>query len=221
MDREIKQLLELVDMNLTELIIRANNDISYSISEWVGQWIANNFIPKKLNIVISFYYNCIGELMHAWLSLNPRSPTGCTGCVKLYRQFEALLNFSPVFPEFQLDFGPSVTLPFVRSSEFGLPGDLLLLTDSTQHGNVALLHIDHSYLVDEYHLKANTGNLKFLVEFAVSSSELFLSEHLQQLAVSCPNLCCLNLEYSKSCLKDLRGLHAIASECQNLQGLNL
>ena len=191
--------------------------------------MSNNFVPQKLNIVTRFYKYCIDELMSAWFSLNPRSPTGYAGhgCVKLYRQFEAPLNFSPVFPEFQLDFGQSVTLPFVRASRFGLPyvkEDLLLLTDSTHRGNVVLkasLDVDYSYIVDNNQLKANTGYLKSVTEFAVSFSESFVSEHLQQLAIACPNLYRLSLEDNKNCLKDLRGLRAIASDCHNLQGLNL
>ena len=169
-------------------------------------------------------------------SLNPKSPAGYSGFVKLYSQLKVPLNFSPVFPEFQLDFGQSITLPFVRASRFGLPyvkEDLLLLTDGTLRGDVvhkASLNNDHSYLVVENQLKSTsnqltsnllTSNLKFVTEFSVSFSESFLSEHLQQLAVVCPNLHRLNLQDSKHCLKDLQGLRATASYCHNLQGLNL
>ena len=70
-----------------------------------------------------------------------------------------------------------------------------------------------------------------MVEFDVSSGRL-CSEHLEQLAIACPNLQRLNLRqkmshdhdlgvHSTQCLISLRGLHAIANLCHNLQGLNL
>ena len=40
------------------------------------------------------------------------------------------------------------------------------------------------------------------------------SNHLEQLAVVCPNLQRLNLQGSVNCLKDLQGLRAIVNTCQ-------
>ena len=47
------------------------------------------------------------------------------------------------------------------------------------------------------------------------------SGHLEQLAISCPNIQQLNLQYSHDCLRRLQGLQAIVTHCSNLQGLNI
>ena len=44
---------------------------------------------------------------------------------------------------------------------------------------------------------------------------------LEQLAIACPNFQRLNIQQCSRCLKSLKGLQAIASHCNNLQGLNL
>ena len=67
MEKEIKQLLALVGMNLMELMIRADRDISYSVSEWISHWMSNNFVPQKINLVTNLYHDCIDELMCAWV----------------------------------------------------------------------------------------------------------------------------------------------------------
>ena len=52
-------------------------------------------------------------------------------------------------------------------------------------------------------------------------SDGFDSKHLEQLAVTCPNLQRLDVRNNKSCLNNLQGLQTITSSCHNLQGLNL
>ena len=47
------------------------------------------------------------------------------------------------------------------------------------------------------------------------------SDHLEQLAVACPNHQRLNLKDVDNCLESLHGLRAIVTACKNLQGLNL
>ena len=47
------------------------------------------------------------------------------------------------------------------------------------------------------------------------------SNHLEQLAVVCPNLQQLNLQGNANCLKRLKGLRAIVHACLNLEGINL
>jgi len=48
-----------------------------------------------------------------------------------------------------------------------------------------------------------------------------VTHHLEQLAVACPRLRQLDLHFNRHFLKSLQGLHAIASICHDLQGLNL
>ena len=45
--------------------------------------------------------------------------------------------------------------------------------------------------------------------------------HLEQLAISCPNIQQLNLQCSHDCLRRLQGLQAIVTHCSNLQRLNV
>ena len=45
--------------------------------------------------------------------------------------------------------------------------------------------------------------------------------HLEQLAIACPNLVRLNLRSAQTPLFSLQGLCAVVDTCQNLQGLNL
>ena len=55
----------------------------------------------------------------------------------------------------------------------------------------------------------------------ISLMKMFNSNHLQQLAIACPNLQQLHLQGSVNCLKDLQGLQAIVDKCKNLESLNL
>ena len=65
----------------------------------------------------------------------------------------------------------------------------------------------------------NSKNIEFLTHLSVANSG-FCSEHLEQLAVACPNLEQLNLMDNITCLKRLQGLRAIAAY-QKLQGLSI
>lgn len=66
-----------------------------------------------------------------------------------------------------------------------------------------------------------TTKLDLVTYFDASYCESLKSEHLEQLAAACPNLCRLNLRSNSDCLKSLQGLHIICDNCKNLQGLNL
>ena len=59
------------------------------------------------------------------------------------------------------------------------------------------------------------------VSYVDISYENVNSNHLQQLAVACPNLQQLHLRGNVNCLKDLKGLQAIVEKCKNLKSLNL
>ena len=63
-------------------------------------------------------------------------------------------------------------------------------------------------------------SLNLVTHFEASHGQLH-SDHLEQLAVACPDLLELNLRKNNSCLKSLQGLHVIATDCQSLRGLNL
>ena len=59
------------------------------------------------------------------------------------------------------------------------------------------------------------------ISYVDISYENVNSNHLQQLAIACPNLQQLHLQGNVNCLKDLQGLQAIVDKCKNLRSLNL
>ena len=123
---EIKEMLELVEINLKMLTVRIRTvhtfiAIDFSTKSWIDYWIMKNFVPQRINIVISVqldsYRNAIWKF---WI--DSKSPTDCTGHVKLYNCYKVPLHFFPVLPVIQLDFGQAATSPFVQASSVGLPG---------------------------------------------------------------------------------------------------
>jgi len=203
--------------------------ISYSfldlLDSWMDKWVKKGFQPQILNIVSNG--NIVpAKLIQQWFHLNPSSPPGLSGCLKVYRRLRVPMNCFPALPEFQLQFGQSCTLPYVKASEYGLLGlarDLLLLTSCTDGDNV--LHrakmVMRSNINEGSHLKCSTTSLTFVTHFDASLCKLLYSGQLEQLAIMCPNLHQLNLKDNVNCLKSIQGLRAITHCCNNLKGLNL
>jgi len=187
-----------------------------------------SFKPQNMNIIFN-KRDCIYEhrLLEEWLKLNPSSRTGHTGCLRLFSNIKIPMNFLPQLPEFQVQFGPSCSLPCVRASNYGLLGlhkDILLLTDMyTCKGKKLCKAVMRSYnrLNLDGHFNSDIVSLNHLTHFDASNTKYLHSGHLEQLALICPNLEELNLQGNANCLKSLQGLHMLASCCDNLQGLNL
>jgi len=237
-DTTFKNLLELIGVNLKEVTIQVKvtnsshncaSHIGGSIDSCLGYWSLNSYIPKYLNFVTQRHPLFMKALWKNWNTLNHSSPGGCTGHIKVYNKPKVSLNLSPVFPAFQLDFGQSVASPFVKANRFGFVGlmnDSLQLTDSTHKGRVvhkvSLGVLDENPIVlNEDQLNYSIKNLKFVTDFDISLSGILYSGHLKQIAMECPNLQRLNLKHNKDCLRALDGLHAIATSCCNLRGLNI
>jgi len=232
---EIKQLLELVGvLNLKVLTVRIRTvelfiAIDFSTKSWIDYWIMKEFVPPRLNIVISVQLDSYkNAIWNSWIGSHSVSPTGCTGHVKLYRNDKIPFNFFPVLPVFQLDFGRGATSPFVRASNVGLPGlerDLLLLTDCVHHGmtiqKAVMRRESLSSFLRHEHLNNSITSFEFLTELALLFGGSLCSKHLERIGFACPNLKRLNLRDNKQCLKRLQGLRTIASKCRKLQGLNL
>ena len=226
-----KQLAPLLSIgkNLKEMTIRIKEKFRFScfksddhLELFLSDWINGGLKPPNVNIY------CIQtmleeSLLKGWLQWNHNSPSGHTGYVTLYNLWKAPLNLFSNPPGFQLQFGKGATLPLFNLSKFGLVGlenDFLLLsyniTTATTAYKARLWKLSESITC-----KSDVCSLNEITEFDFSSSNSFQSNHLEQLAVVCPNLQRLNLRDHSNCLKSLQGLQAIAGYCHNLKGLNL
>jgi len=108
-DDNIKQLLELDNVDLKELTIRLQNYYSHnwSMESWINVWIFRKFVPQKINIIcMNTSSSRISAYMHkgldCWVNSNSKSPPGHSGQIKLYRNVKFPLNLHPVLPVFQL-----------------------------------------------------------------------------------------------------------------------
>ena len=228
--------LQLVELTVYKHVINygftTGGTVHYT---WMEEWVNLHCIPPNLNVVTKVCPVMVMCLVHEWPRWNLQIPAGHTASVKLYNSLKVTLNVSPPVPDFQLEFGQTATLPFVKASMFELSGfekDLLLLTNSAHNGKIA--HKVFTVSADEYfgfdsivsisdsiHLNASCENLGFVTHFDASYFGLLSSEHLQQISGLCCHLQQLNLEYNPKCLQSLEGLRSIANCSPNLQGLNL
>jgi len=78
-----------------------------------------------------------------------------------------------------------------------------------------------SYHVHRIFLHSDV-NLKCVTELSFAAcSETVQSGLLEQLAIACPNLQCLNLMNNYACLRNLKGVCTIGTHCHDLCGLYL
>jgi len=237
---DFKQLLAMVLTNtdlkeLTIRIERKKDELQYvaqfseSVDVWFQYWISNGFIPQSLNVVLGYaerlYPAFYDNVLERWIISKPKLLPELTGHFKLYTNTKASMNLFSVAPEFQLEFGETACLPYVNSSKFGLglKKDVLLLTDYTNHRKTVYKAKPQTInkIVKKNQLNLSISDLNFVTDFDASYCESVKSEHLEQLAVVCPNLCRLNLRSNGDCLKSLQGIRIIADHCHNLEGLNL
>ena len=125
---------------------------------------------------------------------------------------------------FQLHFGQTAMLPFVKAAAFGLLSmepRLLMLTDQNSTAHKAEFVANANLVIHDDQLDHHVTSLSFITNFDASRCKSVHPDHLEQLAAACPNLSRLNLSSKYDCLENLQGLHMIASCCHFLQGLNL
>jgi len=140
----------------------------------------------------------------------------------VFNRFKVPLDLFPALPILQLQFGQSCALPCVKANKCGLLGtkDNLMLTDYI-YGNRSLHKaVMGSYADSIHHHSDVVSNLNFVTQLDAVDCKIHPG-HLEQLALVCPNLQYLDLQWNCNCLTSLQGLHVIATCCQSLQGLNL
>ena len=214
----MKQLLEAVNhncINLKELTVRetfstyASFDKAESIELWLDYWMATGFIPSKINFVCGTHNIMMNLLLMASRKSMSNSTCGC-GILKFYGTLKVPMDLVPVFPIFQVEVGQTAALPLVKDCIWGFSEpDLLLLTDCTYDNQV--LYKASLRPFRSVQLNRKFTNLELLTEFNASYNDV-LSNHLEQLAIACPNLQRLNLEQNGRCLKSLQGLRSIAMQ---------
>ena len=137
------------------------------------------------------------------------------------------IRLFPPVPMRSYKFGKAATPTLIQLPAYGIVG----LKDNMFHFSkyiddhgmvrhaVTLDHGDCGSLIEERHITC-TPHLH-TVSYVDISYENVNSNHLQQLAIACPNLQQLHLQGNVNCLKDLQGLQAIVDKCKNLKNLNL
>ena len=230
-DADIKPILQ-VSAGLKELTVHIQETLSNKQYSWLKEWKRNGCVPNHLTFV-AFNFSPFSFEKSFFLRFLLREhtiPADHKPYFNLCYNFKVPLNLFPSLPDFQLEFGQQVALPFVRASSFGILGlnwDLLVLTncicnDKTFY-KAKMASSDCSVFksVRDDMLNKNINTLNFVTEFDFEHCETLRSGHLEQLAIACPNLQRLNLAGNEECLSNLQGLQMIAQYCSSLCGLNL
>ena len=183
-------------------------------------WAGVKFRPSKLNIITVYHMPMVKKLIENWQQWNSKVPAGHTAWLKIYSRCKTPLNLYSVPPVFQLHFGQTVVLPFVQAKHCGIQGlDYLQLTDCCRDSKIVYMA---KALLDYFPQFYNTvNNINCVTHFDVAQHNRLLPNDLEQIAIACPNLQQLKINGCFQSLTSLHGLHAVASYCHNLQGLNM
>ena len=228
---DIKHLLLMVGYPvygyaIKELTVREQvKDSSFdkALHFLLNEWTALRLMPCTINIVTSISSVLIKGLLEQWGHFGMSRSADHIGHLNIYRSFT--VGLVPIPPMFQYQiFGlHCLNLSFVLARNYGLlglaDGDNILLTSRTiDDGNVLHKGTMRSSVQGT---PLNIISIKFLTHFNATGCGFFYSGHLEQLAIACPNLQLLNLRKNVNCLRNLRGLHAIATACRKLKGVNI
>ena len=145
--------------------------------------------------------------------------------IHLYDRVPRPMNLLPTVPVRSYKFGAAASTPtLIQLPGYGIVG----LKDNIfhfseyidDHGMVShAVTLDHGdccgSLIEERHITCIPH--LHTVSYVDISYEDVSSNHLQQLAIACPNLQQLHLQGNVNCLKDLQGLQAIVDKCKTLK----
>ena len=192
----------------------------------LNEWAASMLAPQTINIVSR---NClIIDLLNQWWTSFKNSasqPSNHIGHLNLYSTYSAMAGFVPVCPMVHVEISliPSCSISFVGAENYGLPDSEYIWLTERRTGNGDVIYqgklVQKIYSV--YGTPKNIKDIAFLTHFTAARYHCLFSEHLETLAVACPNLQELNLVNNVNCLKCLQGLRKIATHCKNLEGLNI
>ena len=216
---EIKGLLRITATSVKELNLHVTwfpLAVKKSIKElaWLGY---------TLPIINIFGDGAVFNLSSLWVKLQEPKYKSSSFEISWYGYRQIPMNLYPLIPLKRLKFGPSVTSPFIQLSSYGIVGimqDIFCLSEYNCFGTVRYILTPEHKLYHHQNIPISYGQMDFVscVDF---SNVGVNSNHLEQLAVLCPNLQRLNLQGNANCLEHLQGLRAIVHTCQNLEGINL
>ena len=221
----IKNFLEVTAVKVRELKLRIRGYDAILTLKNLKSWVnEGNTLPPTINILTDITDRLVYKLFKFWSESNSKLLSFKIG---LYDSAKVPLNLYPSVPLIKLQFGAGTTLPFVNLSSHGileLEEEAVFVNDYDHCGKsrctLAIGFVDLFHKFEGRHLQFSISNLYSVTCIDFTNAEMY-SNHLEQLAVACPNLQRLNLKYVNNCLKNLQGLYAIVQACQNLQGLNL
>ena len=224
----ISGLLKVIAACVRELTLRIDNRyhsilVIESIELWANQ---SNPLPSIINILTKTFSMVDFKLFKFWSASRYKLPSFE---VRLYGTNKIPMNLYPPMPVRKFQFGSAATPSLIQLNSYGIVGlshGMFYLSEYNhchivKHTVTPIRPFDNWYLslVKEQHL--NHINQLHSVSYINISHSNIHSNHLEQLAIVCPNLQRLNLKGNVNCLKELQGLHAIVNTCQNLEGLNL
>ena len=214
----IEGLLKAVyEASVTELKLQTENP-AHTLSS-IKVWAVNgNPLPSIVNIVTcisdkKFLTDIASEFHLLWSNSNSElSP------------FQVGLYDNKRIPRHQSPPAPLINVKVGRFGDHGLVGlqnDIFFLSEYDYCRTVrhTITPFKYSPIINESHFNSTSHSHSF--SCTDLSRTNICSNHLEQLAVACPNLQRLNLKDNINCLQDMQGLHAIVSICQDLEGLNL
>ena len=169
----------------------------------------------------------IGNLFKFWSTSAFNLSSFSSFEIRLYDSVPRPLNLFPPVPVRNYKFGPAATPTLIQLPAYdivGLKDNIFHFSEYIDdHGMVChavtLDHGDCGSLIEERHITC-IPHLRTVSYIDISYKNVN-SNHLQELAVACPNLQQLHLQGNVNCLQDLQGLQAIVDKCKNIKSLNL
>ena len=215
-------------VSLRELKLRTENPM-HTIST-IKMWgVKDNQLPSIISILTcisdkNILEDITTELHLLWSNLNSKLSAVEIG---LYNDKRIPMHPFPPVPLINVKLGEMAAPPLFRFSDHGIMGlkNNIFFISEYDHCGMVRHTITPSFsfkylsIINEKHFNSTCHSNSFsCIDLSCAT---VCSNHLEQLAVACPNLQRLNLQGNVNCLEDMQGLHAVVSICQNLEGLNL
>ena len=218
-------LLNITAKSIRELKLQVPYNPMHAINSIESCIIYGNPLPSNIDIFTMTTKKVTSQLFYIWLCYHSTPLQSFK--LGLYEPYRITsMDLGHPIPLRKFRFGPVTTPPLIRLGTHGIVGlehDVFHLNEYYHDGTVRHAIIPEHDLHHSFTKKGNftyTSHLHTVSYVDVSNLNVH-SNHLEQLAVVCPNLQRLNLQGNVNCLKDLRGLCVIVNTCQNLESLNL